>query len=111
MSLWAEYAEEEENKQVYETEHGFFSYQIVGKEMFIRDFFITKSERGTGKGLALGKKMEEIAKERGCNLLSGIIHVDGRPDYQTRKMELYLKFGHKIKSSYQGQIVICKELV
>lgn len=109
--MWAEYAREEEKKQVYETEDGFFSYQIIKDEIFVRDFFVKKEKRGTGIGQALGKEMERIGRENNCKVLSGIVHCDGRPDYQTRKVRIYIEFGFRIFSCHNGQIVMTKELV
>lgn len=73
MSLYSEYIKERAGIDTLETENGFMSYRIQGKECFINDVYVRPEHRLTGEGARMLGAVIAIAKEQGCSLLTSTV--------------------------------------
>lgn len=70
--MYNAYVKEKENLDIIDNEHGFAAYQIskYSKTLDIGDFYVKPESRNGIKAIALFQKIEELAKEKGCNKIS-----------------------------------------
>lgn len=54
---------------------GFITYKINGRECFIAEMSTKIETRGSGAGKRLIAKLSKIARDAGCDCLSGNIHL------------------------------------
>lgn len=108
MSLFAEYKKERENKETYETEHGFATYVINGEECYIEDIYVRPEYRRFKYGTEIGNEVMRIAKEKGCKYLTGTVYTHlGDP---TASVKSLFSFGFKVMSADKNVIYFLKEI-
>jgi hypothetical protein len=77
----------------------------------ICDFFVKKEYRGSMKAIRLVQEVEKVGIEKGCSNMSCYVQVDReRPEVNTYKMKMYLKYGHKVYKADNNAIVLAKDL-
>ena len=108
MSMYREYLEELGSRDIVESENGFATYLITGKECYIEDIYVKKEFRKTKEASKLADKIVKIAKEKGCTLLTG--SVVPTANNSTRSLKVLLGYGFKLHSANDNFIVFSKEL-
>lgn len=105
----AEYREEEEGFECYESPYGFCFYRVSGEEFFVNDFFVAREQRGNAKNLE--SELIDIARERGCKVLTGNVYCndDGR-NFATKLMKFILGANWKVRGISNNCIMIFKEI-
>ena len=79
MNMYKEYLEElHEGKSLLFDETGFIVYwirenEVLGKECYIEDIYVVKAHRKNGATHILRKKVEKIAKETNCDVVTGSV--------------------------------------
>lgn len=110
MSLYADYVKLEERYDIIETDHGFVTYQLCDKELFVSDCYVRPTSPN-GEWNRVWDSLKDKAKEVGCTHLSCIVYLDPtRVDYTTRKMKTFLGHGFKVVSSQVNKIVLLREV-
>jgi len=75
MSLYADYIKEREGYDTIETEHGFATYLIQGISCYLRDIYVTPSQRQSRVAWELADKVTELAKAAGCRFMTGSVSL------------------------------------
>lgn len=98
-SLYSQYCKEVLNLDIIEDDNSFitFLYVKAGSISCIKvvDMYVSENSRGNNKWLELMSKVEEIAKERNCNLLSAQISKYSPEVVQKRTVHLCEKYNMK----------------
>ncbi len=107
-SHYGQYIKEREDRDIFENEHGFFTYKIFGDECYIVDMFIEKKFRRLGIATEMANVVEKIAKEHGCKFITGtcVPSTNGA----TESMKAMFHHGFKVHSCEQDKIILIKEL-
>jgi len=108
MSLWAEYRRERKESIFIEVENGFISYHITGDECYIQDIYVRKEFRSSGLAQELAAQVCEIAKAKGCRIITGTIQVGAVGD--TMSARLFIQYGMKLLSAQNNVIILYKDL-
>lgn len=108
VSMYAEYIKEREGKQIIEDEKGFATFMIKGTECYIADIFIKKEFRNAGAGSNYADQISIIARENGCEVLTGSVTPSFRG--ASVSMQAQLKYGFEISSAHEDFILLKKEL-
>ena len=108
MSLWAEYSLERANIETIENDVSFLTYKIELSECFIQDAYVQPGARNIGIGAEMIKKLETIARERGCKFVTcfvcpGALHADV-------SLKAVIGVGFKLFGSSENVIIFKKEL-
>lgn len=106
--MYKDYMLEEYGHEVISTDNGFitFSHHEDG-ECVIHDLYVRPDSRKSGEGISLCNKVFEDCKRRGFNKVGCFITVSDRA---SSLVPTYIKYGFKIKSAINNQIVMIKEL-
>jgi len=97
---------------------GFIMYRIFGEEFHIGHFYITPENRKNQNTMKFGMMGQQIAKEKGCKFISGIVTLGERdPATVSRLVKNYIQFGCNIVEMYSnpndpkcGQIIFRKDI-
>lgn len=108
MSLYSQYLKERTNKQILETEQGFVTYQIFGKECYIEDIFVIPSLRKERVATKLADEVSEIAKTQGCTHLTGSVCLTS--SNSTQSLKVLLGYGMTLLKSEINMIYFVKEI-
>lgn len=109
MSLYAEYIQEREEKEIIESDKGFATFKTFDNgECYLQDLYVIPSERQTGLATQMTDKIVDIARERGCKLLVGSVCVDDK--YATRNMKVFLSYGMQIYKNTGSMIFLKKDI-
>lgn len=97
-SLYANYCKEVMNLCIIEDENSFITFHFIKAGNIhcvkIQDLYVTEDYRGNNKWLELMNKVEEVAKDKGCNLISAQIsktspiHVQKRTEHLCKKYNM-----------------------
>ena len=108
MSLYAEYVKLEEKYKIIETEHGFMTYQITGKEFYVSDFYARK--RGK-ESYEIWNEAKRLAVEHGCEVFTGNVWLDPtRSEYATKKLKIFMGHGFKVQRADKNIIMVLREV-
>lgn len=108
MKLYFEYIKERENLDHYEIENGFFTYEIRDKEFYLANIYVRPDHRGTSAKLELWEKMQEIAIEKGCDLISANVYLKDSGFHRT--IRVALKLGFSFVMAQNNCVTIVKKL-
>ena len=109
MSMYKDYIEEQlPNRFVYETEHGFLTYNINDKECQLEEIYIKPKSRTLGLASSFYAMIGEVAREKGCTYLKGSI-VIGTNNAEI-SMKCLLKNNFKLWYTDNIMIYLKKEL-
>lgn len=108
MSLWAEYKKERLSAEVIEESWGFIAFKIFPTECFILDLYVGSESRQQGKCKDLVERAKKIAREAGCEMITGQICPTAGSSTET--MVAAIKIGFKLHSSVENKINIYQDL-
>lgn len=111
MSLYGKYVKERENREIVETDHGFATFQYCGyenTECYIIDLYVLPDHRKKGVASQLADRIAEMAKEKGCQYLSG--SVDPTANGATDSVKTLLAYGFDVAAVSEKLIWFKKEL-
>lgn len=108
LKLYAEYLKEREGVDLLSTDIGFAIYNIRGEECYIRDIYVQKGRRNGHEATKMADKISEIARSRGCKILTG--SVDPKLPTSTVSTKVLLAYGMKIVGLLNDLLVFSKEL-
>lgn len=108
MSLYAQYINERENKQILETEQGFATYSFTKDGVYIEDIFVSKDYRHNNVASQLADQIIEIAKQKGCTKVFGSVVPSA--NNSTISLKVLLSYGFKLNSSTNNFILMSKEI-
>ena len=108
MSLYADYVFERQGKATVEFEHGFATYGINGKEVYIEDIYVHPEHRKTGLAAKLADEIARLAKINGCVTMVGT--VDPKARGGTTSLRVLLGYGMTLHSVQNGLIYFVKEI-
>jgi len=103
MSSYAEYLKIEDNKELVESEHGFFTYQLIKNEMYIADLYVHPDHSRESHWLY--DKMLEIARDKKMEYISGFVWVDpAKSEKVTRSFRVFLGKGFKVVAADKNSV-------
>lgn len=108
LSLYGQYVQEREGKQIIENECGFATYKIFGEECYVVDIFIKKEFRRSSQASGLADHIALMAKEAGCKFLTGTCAPSTFG--ATESMKAMFGYGFKLHSCTEDKIILIKEL-
>lgn len=108
MSLYANYLHECGHSAIIESEHGFMTYRVLGPECYIVDVYVEPKYRRTHLCFDMADKVAEIARKRGCTLLTGSVNLQIKDP--TASMQMLLAYGFKILKCDPSIIWVGKKL-
>lgn len=98
-SLYSKYCKEVMNLDIIEDDNSFVTYLYIkaGNIACIKvvDMYVSENNRGNSKWLELMNKIELIAKERECSIISAQISKYSPEHVQKRTMHLCEKYNMK----------------
>lgn len=108
MSFYSDYLLETSLKRILETDSGFATYHILGKECYIEDIYVIPEHRKTNKASALAMSIEDIAIKNGCEVLTGSVNTAIKDP--TTSIKVLLAYGFKFLRSEPAIIWFIKKL-
>lgn len=109
MSLYADYIQEREDKEIIENDKGFATFKCFENgECYLQDIYVIPVERKNNVATQMADKVVEIARERGCKLLVGSVCTDDK--YATRNMKVFLAYGMQIYKTAGTMIFLKKDI-
>ncbi len=111
MSLYSEYIKDREGYQTIEyPDVGFatFRFNDEMKECYIRDIYVRTEHRRSRVAEKMADQISDLAKERGCKILTGSIIPSMRGS--TESLQGLLWYGFKLHGCSNDYIVLVKEL-
>lgn len=109
MKSLVDYYKERKGADVIHDEHGnFLSYYIKPPECYIEDLYVAPEFRKTKVASKMADIVEQIAKDSGCNLLSGT--VDLKSLNPSLGIQAVLGYGMKYHSRREDLLIFCKEI-
>lgn len=109
MSLWADYVKEREGLDVLEKDYGFVCYKFfLPDECFVQAIYIRPQDRKNGIGTQLAKELEEMAREKGCKIMT--CKIDHLEMNATLSLQAILSYGFKVIAADKQVIYLAKEM-
>jgi GNAT superfamily N-acetyltransferase len=109
MSLFSDYINEREGKQILESDKGFATYKIFDNgECYLQDIYVIPDERKSGLATEMADKVVEIAQEHGCKTLIGSVCIDDLNC--TRNMKVFLAYGMQMHKIIGTMIFLKKDI-
>lgn len=108
MSLFGQYISETRDLKIVESEKGFATYSVIGKECYIEDIYVAPEHRFSGYGTQLADQIKKIALEAGCTHIFGTTNCRFKdPDASLKAM---LAYGFKISKVFNDIILLRMEI-
>lgn len=96
---------------LYRKPGGFVAYKVQGEEFFMEEFYVVPEKRKTRTAYDLFFGAVELAKELGCQFISGFVDTEDKgPIEVTELLKLYFKVGFYVTGVRNGNIIIAKRL-
>lgn len=108
LTKYAMYIKEKFNDELIEHEHGFITYKLMGRHVFIKNIWIHPDHRLKGIGKELADKVVKIGKDQGCNLL--LSTVLKTINNWGESLEANLHYGLKESNQTEEKIYLMKEI-
>lgn len=108
LSLYSDYILEREGRRCIEDSEGFVTFKILGKECYIQEVYIVPEKRRSGKGREFVNKVECVAKEKGCLILTTTVCPS--TNNSTESITAILKTDFKLMKSELDLIWFAKEI-
>jgi hypothetical protein len=108
VDLYFEYIKERENLDHVLGDDYFFTYEIRDNEFYLANIYLRPSKRGTPSTFEMYQKMESIALENSCNLISANIYLTDSGFHRTLKSAL--KLGFSIVMAQNNCVTIVRKL-
>lgn len=108
-SLYGQYLDERENKEILENEYGFVTYKFLNSnECYIQDIYIIPEMRKQGLSFKMRDEVIAIAKAKGCSTLIGSVSI-GAND-ATRNLKILLNDDWQIHAINGNMIFVNKRI-
>lgn len=88
MKLFAEYLKEREGVDLIHNEKGFAIYSILNNECYIRDIYVLPEYRKSHVATELANQIQDIAKAKGCKVLTGSVSPQANNSHSSIKVLL-----------------------
>lgn len=108
MNMLARYLKERENVDSVQSDFGFATYIVTGKECYIRDIWVDPRFRQLNEASKLADEIVKVAKARGCTILSGT--VAPHANEATTSLKVLLGYGMQLVSASENLIVFKKDI-
>lgn len=108
MSLFAEYINETQGREIIEADFGFATYVINGPQVYIEDIYVRPEYRKQNFATRLADKVKEKAKAQGCTHMLGTVNCTFKDP--TTSLKALLGYGFKIENVFQDVIVMKMEI-
>ena len=91
---------------------GFMLYRVYDVELHLGHIYVSPEHRKKGNLVRFFDKCCEIAREKGCTVISGLVIKEGKtPEQFSRLVRSYLQYGTVIHSiPNDNQIIFRKDL-
>ncbi len=106
VDKYAQYIKERENLDCYEDEYGFFTYKKEDGVFLVSDLFVLPEYRNKGIGEKYAKKIDDFAKEHGCDIIVCTTCLDAINWEQSHK---FIKSSGYHEVSLQGPMIYYKK--
>lgn len=107
-SLYGQYIEEREGKNIIESEYGFITLQNLEKTCYLIDIYVVPEKRKTGEARRLGQLAEKCARDSGYT--SVITTVVPTAPYCTENIRMLINDKWTVYHSENNIIYLKKEL-
>lgn len=74
-TLYAKLLAERTDGKILEDEFGFITYRVTGTECFLIDMYVAPEARAKGHGRKLINRLDEAARELGCDRITSNIYL------------------------------------
>jgi GNAT superfamily N-acetyltransferase len=109
--LFKDYLKEEEGLETIIHPHGFASFRIQDVECYFAHLYVDPPHRHKGIGQKLGTVVENIAKSRGCIVISCNVFLNKANKHSfAKRIDNFNKFGFKIEALYSTHALMTKEI-
>lgn len=108
MSLYGDYIKERAGKGIIESEHGFCTYILANTECYIEDLYVVPEQRNSKVASEMADKVADIAKEAGCEWLTGSVCPSAQGS--TASLRVLLAYGMELLRSEQNMIYFAKRI-
>jgi len=110
-SLYGQYIKEREGVDILEDEYGFITFKFIDNETcYIVDVFVVEEMRRNNVASKYAKKVEDIAKERGCKYMLGSISTLANNFNASEKLMMANEYKFKETNSKQNMVYYIKEV-
>lgn len=106
--MFKDYLKEREGFETFETEVGFMTYKVFGKEFYIRDMYIAPAFRRQRAAWSMADSIFQLARELGCEYVTGTIYQGAEGN--DASLAAMLAYGFKISGWNAEKIVFVKGL-
>lgn len=108
-SLYAKYIYEIEGIESVETDRYFFNFAMVENEFHVYEIYVLPEFRGTNVSVELADQIENLAAERGADILVGFVHK-AHKGWQT-SLAFQKKRGLEVLDETDEKITLTKRVV
>jgi GNAT superfamily N-acetyltransferase len=108
MSLYADYLKEMWGLNTLQSDAGFATYLFDGPECLIDDLYVKPDRRKQGECFELAKRIEGLARERGCKYLT--CKTSKKYFGWEGRRTVFLKYGFKEHKIENDMMYFVKEL-
>lgn len=106
LNKYAQYIKEREDLELYEDDKGFFTYKEEDGVFFVSELFVLPEFRENGVGNDYSSKIDELAKEHGCDTIVCTTCFDASNWEQSHK---YIKSNGYYEVNVIGPMVYYKK--
>jgi len=107
-TLYGKYIQERQGAKILENPSAFIIYVLNGRECFIVDMSVDTEMRREGCGRELVDKLTVIAKDYGCEFITGNIHI--KFENHTEVLSAAIRCGFYLVGAHDGTITIAKKV-
>lgn len=107
IDMYGDYIFEKFGKEIITTDFGFVTY-LADKIFYIEDIYIDPKFRHKANALDLGKRVENIAREKGFKEVYGSVSIHSKT--ATRAMRILIDFGYTLHSLKADLIYLKKDI-
>jgi GNAT superfamily N-acetyltransferase len=91
---WRSYIRESYNRQVFEHDHGFATYSIIGMYCIIHDMYVEPEFRNSKVGSEMANHIKVICSEEGCTKMA--CTIDKRSKTYKSALKAITEYGFKV---------------
>lgn len=99
----------EQGYEVFQSSHGWATFEIIETTCYLQNVFVEEKSRRNGKASWMAERIEDIARQRGCDMITTTINTCGKIDV-TRSLKTVLNYGFEYAGASDGYLLFKKEI-
>lgn len=106
--MYHAYLKEREGLETVSDDRGFATFLIIGRECYLKDIYVQPEARKSGVAASLADRVTKIAKDKGCNWLTGSVSPPAKGSHES--LLVLLAYGMRLLKAEKDMIYMVKEI-